>query len=174
MTRNTFNLEYANPMLNPPLYRYHSFPLGYLANKLVTLLRECLQGIDSFQAAMSYVASYAYVEYCDSIPEGGTHQSYDWFIKNMFIPAVSEMFDLKGAEYVPANEDDRLRNFKMVSEESEEITPLQAWYVYTMKHIISLKLFVTNRVQKSEPIFNRCVDVAAYMVLGKALRSESV
>jgi hypothetical protein len=170
MTRNTFTQNYAKPMLDPKLFKYHSSPLAFIANKLVTHSRECLHGIDSFMSALSWVASYAY-------EEGRTArtlfpQSYSEFVESEFIPSVWEMFDTKGAEYTEATRDDRLQNFKMVSEESERLNPLDVWYAYLMKHVFSLLLYTRNGVAKTEPIYARCVDVAAYLILGKALCDE--
>lgn len=176
MNRETFNLKYAKPMLEFKNFMYHPVSLAMSANRLISVARCCLHGTPNttydFDCGLGWVASYAYEDYKSKVPDRSTYQSYTWFVQNEFIPAIANMFDLKGAEYTEASKDDRLQNFKMVADESERLDALSVWYVYVMKHIISLVLFARQGVAKSEPIFNRCVDVAAYLILGKALSDE--
>lgn len=77
----------------------------------------------------------------------------------------------KGREYTIGS-DDKLRNFKMVAEASN-LTPMQVWQVYFMKHIASIYNYIKDGVEASnEPIEGRIMDARNYLALLRGLIHE--
>ena len=93
--------------------------------------------------------------------------------KDHFEKVVSEMRDLlnnKGREY--AGDDDALNNFKTGTDIG--ITPLQKSWVFTEKHISSIKSYIKNGKEfSSEPIEGRILDAMNYLFLISCLVKET-
>ena len=93
--------------------------------------------------------------------------------KDHFEKVVSEMRDLlnnKGREY--AGDDDALNNFKTGTDIG--ITPLQKSWVFTEKHISSIKSYIKNGKEfSSEPIEGRILDAMNYLFLISCLVKEN-
>jgi len=92
--------------------------------------------------------------------------------KEHFEKVVSEMRDLlvnKGREY--AGDQDALNNFKTGTDIG--ITPLQKSWVFTEKHISSIKSYIKNGKEfSSEPIEGRILDAMNYLFLISCLVKE--
>lgn len=82
--------------------------------------------------------------------------------------ACDEVLKAKGADY--AGRGDRLSNFKQVAA-MVGITPMQAWAVYFLKHVIALTTLASGKLE-SEPPLQRFVDARNYVELGFALWEE--
>jgi hypothetical protein len=65
---------------------------------------------------------------------------------------------------------DRLANFKRIAADMD-LTPMQVWLVYFLKHVDSVKTFVRTG-HESEGFRSRALDIANYAILGAALVSE--
>lgn len=93
--------------------------------------------------------------------------------KDHFEKVVSEMRELlvnKGREY--AGDGDALNNFKTGTDIG--ITPLQKSWVFTEKHISSIKSYIKNGKEFSnEPIEGRILDAMNYLFLISCLVKES-
>lgn len=77
----------------------------------------------------------------------------------------------KRPEYTEGRED-VLSNFKVVAEEIG-ISPIQVWYTYFRKHIMSIAQFGKNPdITMSEPISGRICDAINYLELLNALVEE--
>lgn len=85
---------------------------------------------------------------------------------------VEATLAVKGNEYVSSLQRDRLQNFKRISEYNHKTTSLNVWFVFIMKHILALEFFSEHGKQISEPIYTRCIDIAGYAILGRALHLE--
>ena len=92
--------------------------------------------------------------------------------KDHFEKVVSEMRELlvsKGREY--AGDYDALNNFKTGTDIG--ITPLQKSWVFTEKHISSIKSYIKNGKEfSSEPIEGRILDAMNYLFLISCLVKE--
>ncbi len=142
-------------------------PLKYIADQMSKHIKKYYrneQTTNGFYDRLLVLSSYyAYVE--------GEHTNYDEFVIQYTLD-MEKVLGMKGDEYVDKNGKDRLQNFKLISEYNHRVNYLNVWFVYVMKHIISLILFPINNKQITEPIRQRCLDVANYCVLGKALQSD--
>ena len=93
--------------------------------------------------------------------------------KDHFEKVVSEMRDLlnnKGREY--AGDGDALNNFKTGSDIG--VSPLQKSWIFTEKHISSIKTYIKNGKEfSSEPIEGRILDAMNYLFLISCLVKEA-
>lgn len=90
-----------------------------------------------------------------------------------FTDEQAQIMTDKGESYsgVKAGEEkDRLSNFKRIAEDME-LSPLQVWLVYFLKHVDSVKTFVKTG-HESEGFRSRALDLANYAILGAALVKE--
>src|SRR2546428_3074832 len=94
----------------------------------------------------------------------------------MFNEVVAEQFkacgDLlihKGADYSDGG--GRLSNFK-VNAARLDMTPVQVWAIYFIKHINAIETFVKKGKLSSEPIESRIDEAINYLILLRALVKE--
>jgi predicted lipase len=93
-------------------------------------------------------------------------------LRDSFFKTASEVSDNKSIEYTISN-DDKLYNFKHVADRLG-ITPKQALMVYVLKHVDALANDAkTGKTHSDETTYNRCLDVANYMVLLAAIDKEN-
>ena len=91
--------------------------------------------------------------------------------RNDFFATASKVSDSKSIEYTISNED-KFYNFKHVAERLG-ITPKQALMVYVLKHVDAITNDAkTGKTYSDETTYQRCLDVANYMVLYAALHKE--
>ena len=80
-----------------------------------------------------------------------------------------ELLKSKGKDY--SGDKDTLQNFKSLSL-LMEITPLQVWGVYFLKHVLAIMQFIKDKRLCSEPIDGRITDARNYLALLQALIEE--
>ena len=98
---------------------------------------------------------------------------YDEFNKfrTKFFNIASKISDSKSIEYTISNED-KFYNFKHVAERLG-ITAQQALMVYVLKHVDAIcNDAKTGKTHSDETTYQRCLDVANYMVLYAAMDKE--
>ena len=98
---------------------------------------------------------------------------YDEFNKfrDIFFKTASLISDNKSIEYTISNED-KFYNFKHVAERLG-ITAKQALMVYVLKHVDAIcNDAKTGKTYSDETTYQRCLDVANYMVLYAAMDQE--
>ena len=98
---------------------------------------------------------------------------YDEFNKfrKEFFNIASKISDSKSIEYTISNED-KFYNFKHVAERLG-ITAQQALMVYVLKHVDAIcNDAKTGKTHSDETTYQRCLDVANYMVLYAAMDKE--
>ena len=98
---------------------------------------------------------------------------YDDFNKfrDIFFKTASLISDNKSIEYTISNED-KFYNFKHVAERLG-ITAKQALMVYVLKHVDAIcNDAKTGKTHSDETTYQRCLDVANYMVLYAAMDKE--
>jgi len=99
-----------------------------------------------------------------------TFKEFDQIIYN-FEKQIQAISASKGREY--ANGEDRLGNFKRISEELDELSPMKVAWVFIAKHLDSIKFAINNpSIETSEKFESRCLDVIVYMMLLYALYIE--
>ena len=92
--------------------------------------------------------------------------------RNDFFATASKVSDSKSIEYTISNED-KFFNFKHVAERLG-ITSKQALMVYVLKHVDAITNDAkTGKTYSDETTYQRCLDVANYMVLYAALDQEN-
>lgn len=79
-----------------------------------------------------------------------------------FFASCLSVFATKGADY--ARKEDRLANFREAAS-AAGITMQQAWSVYAVKHFQALARHARDGRVESEPIEERCKDLANYAAL---------
>ena len=98
---------------------------------------------------------------------------YDDFnrFRENFFETASHISDSKSIEYTISNED-KFYNFKHVAERLGN-TAKQSMMVYILKHVDALcNDAKTGKTYSDETTYQRCLDVANYMVLYAALDHE--
>ena len=81
------------------------------------------------------------------------------------------LMDVKGKEYT-VSDDDKLKNFKSIGERLK-LTPEYVAMVYLLKHMASVRNYVTDgREASEEPISGRLRDIRNYCLLLGALIKE--
>ena len=98
---------------------------------------------------------------------------YDDFnrFRENFFETASHISDSKSIEYTISNED-KFYNFKHVAERLG-ITAKQALMVYVLKHVDAIcNDAKTGKTYSDETTYQRCLDVANYMVLYAAMDQE--
>ena len=78
-----------------------------------------------------------------------------------------QLLKLKGADYTGGNED-RLNNFKE-SARALNLTDLEVWAVYFLKHIAAITTYVKDGKVQSENIKGRIDDAINYLYLLEGL-----
>ena len=98
------------------------------------------------------------------------YDEYNKFREDFFETA-SHISDSKSIEYTISNED-KFYNFKHVAERLG-ITAQQALMVYVLKHVDAIcNDAKTGKTHSDETTYQRCLDVANYMVLYAAMDKE--
>ena len=91
--------------------------------------------------------------------------------REVFFEYASKISDQKSIEYTISNED-KFYNFKHVAERLG-ITAQQALMVYVLKHVDAIcNDAKTGMTHSDETTYQRCLDVANYMVLYAAMDKE--
>lgn len=94
---------------------------------------------------------------------------------NLVCKKLLELADTIETSKRPAytgDSDDVLRNFKDVAQRLN-LTPLQAWGVYFLKHIDAITSYVKdNNIPQAETIESRFADALNYLKLGLAIVYE--
>jgi hypothetical protein len=98
------------------------------------------------------------------------YDEYDKF-RSKFFNIAAKISDSKSIEYTISNED-KFYNFKHVAERLGN-TAKQSMMVYILKHVDALcNDAKTGKTYSDETTYQRCLDVANYMVLYAAMDKE--
>lgn len=79
-----------------------------------------------------------------------------------FLQRCIDIFSSKGLDY--GEDDDRLAEFRETARENET-TPEKVLYIYVSKHLRSIRKHCNGRSLKGEPVEEKILDVACYMML---------
>lgn len=99
-----------------------------------------------------------------------TSEQFKQIFDAQLAECVSEM-GVKNADYASPEDGDFLKNFYETAERTGS-TPLQAWAVHFLKHIIAIERYVRKGGLRSEPIRGRIKDGINYLFLLRGIVEE--